>query len=349
MEKRGQVAMEFLMTYGWAIIIILIAVAALWLLGVFDFSSPTKCEIEPPFNCQDAFIHYGGVALELAITGGYEGTLNSVNVNGQACDYLFGEMEIKTGETSEVYCYTNGIEEGERVTVDFSATARRQNKFTQTVTGTVTGEASDAEVDEEDLGVTPLGGGDGFDVGEKVGEGLIGITLKQGSNMITLPGTPKTPMGSDYFFLVSQDIASVCSLPLGSQATDQPVCQDSPGDPAFMLEVGLGYLITANEDTSYFYEFEEFTQSVPLDLTLGLNWIGMPYFTRQDYSAFDILNENTDNPEIAQVGHIIPGGAAEIAFRNGGTNFNVDFEINQNEGYIFLATDATGWTPVAPV
>ena len=44
-KKKGQVAMEFLMTYGWAIIIILLAVAALWYLGVFKTSIVNRCAL----------------------------------------------------------------------------------------------------------------------------------------------------------------------------------------------------------------------------------------------------------------------------------------------------------------
>ena len=35
-SKKSQAAMEFLMTYGWAIVIMLIALSALYYLGVFS-------------------------------------------------------------------------------------------------------------------------------------------------------------------------------------------------------------------------------------------------------------------------------------------------------------------------
>ena len=44
-DKKSQAAMEFLMTYGWAILIVLIVLVALFLFGVFDpGSSKNKCE-----------------------------------------------------------------------------------------------------------------------------------------------------------------------------------------------------------------------------------------------------------------------------------------------------------------
>src|SRR3989338_5866650 len=42
MKKKGQAAMEYLMTYGWAILIVIIVAAALWALGVFNPSTWTQ-------------------------------------------------------------------------------------------------------------------------------------------------------------------------------------------------------------------------------------------------------------------------------------------------------------------
>lgn len=61
MKKRGQAAIEFLMTYGWAIIIIVIAVAALAYLGVFSGGSTTGlCNSDAPLNCREVKITDGG-------------------------------------------------------------------------------------------------------------------------------------------------------------------------------------------------------------------------------------------------------------------------------------------------
>jgi hypothetical protein len=46
--KKGQEAMEFLMTYGWAILVVIAAIAALAYFGVLDPSRllPDDCEWE---------------------------------------------------------------------------------------------------------------------------------------------------------------------------------------------------------------------------------------------------------------------------------------------------------------
>jgi len=49
--KKAQAAMEFLMTYGWAILIVLAAVGILAYAGVLKPQSPTICQFHPAFVC----------------------------------------------------------------------------------------------------------------------------------------------------------------------------------------------------------------------------------------------------------------------------------------------------------
>ncbi len=50
--KRLQSAMEYLMTYGWAILIIALVLGILWYLGVFSPQIPSGCVALPGFYCQ---------------------------------------------------------------------------------------------------------------------------------------------------------------------------------------------------------------------------------------------------------------------------------------------------------
>ncbi|MEK6812667.1 MAG: hypothetical protein AABX86_00975 [Nanoarchaeota archaeon] len=52
---RGQSAMEFLMTYGWAILVVLIAIGALAYFGVLNPARflPTSCVIFPGVSCNN--------------------------------------------------------------------------------------------------------------------------------------------------------------------------------------------------------------------------------------------------------------------------------------------------------
>lgn len=64
MRGKGDSLLEFLMTYGWALIIVLAAVFILWFLGAFDdmqyadpsFNLSEKGQFYCPENTQ--FIHY---------------------------------------------------------------------------------------------------------------------------------------------------------------------------------------------------------------------------------------------------------------------------------------------------
>ena len=68
MSRKAQAAMEYLMTYGWAILIVIVVVAALYAMGVFRIGkAPIACSpCFPNFAFQD---YAGGTML---ITNGPE-------------------------------------------------------------------------------------------------------------------------------------------------------------------------------------------------------------------------------------------------------------------------------------
>ena len=91
-NKKAQAAMEFLMTYGWAILIVLVVLAALFFLGIFNPATPNTCLISAPFNCQDVkvsaastdnmIIGVSGVSsASVVVSGGC--TVSSALTNGQ--------------------------------------------------------------------------------------------------------------------------------------------------------------------------------------------------------------------------------------------------------------------------
>lgn len=55
MQKKGQAAMEFLMTYGWAILAAVIAIGVLAYFGVFSpgKSLPDICTLNAPLGCEE--------------------------------------------------------------------------------------------------------------------------------------------------------------------------------------------------------------------------------------------------------------------------------------------------------
>ena len=65
-EVKSQAALEFLTTYAWAFLVILIAIAALYYFGIFDFSKflPQKCLFPSQFECLD-FVFVGDPTNEV--------------------------------------------------------------------------------------------------------------------------------------------------------------------------------------------------------------------------------------------------------------------------------------------
>ena len=84
-EKRGQVALEFLMTYGWAILVVLIAIAALAYFGVLNPQrfAPESCTVSPGISCKDFKVN--STSVTLILENGMGQDLSSVNVSFSSC------------------------------------------------------------------------------------------------------------------------------------------------------------------------------------------------------------------------------------------------------------------------
>ncbi len=85
---KAQSAMEYLMTYGWAILIIAVVLGALFQLGVFSGSSLTgsACVAAPGFYCQNAELQNTAGDNGLAFTFGQSLGVTIYNI-ALACSY----------------------------------------------------------------------------------------------------------------------------------------------------------------------------------------------------------------------------------------------------------------------
>ncbi|MBI4158931.1 hypothetical protein HY500_01585 [Candidatus Woesearchaeota archaeon] len=124
-NKKSQAAMEFLMTYGWAILIVLVAIAALYFLGVFSGKTANSCTLEPPFNCIDSKSIGTSIVLQV-------GSLNSVKdvapgdvtitVNGVACtSTTFSTVTLRSGGRTDITC-SHGLAKDEKFNGEISIT-----------------------------------------------------------------------------------------------------------------------------------------------------------------------------------------------------------------------------------
>ena len=83
-HKKSQAAMEFLMTYGWAILVVLAAIAALAYFGVLSPEKflPEKCILEPGLACVSHKVEPSKVTLVLSNGKGRTIIVTSIAVGG---------------------------------------------------------------------------------------------------------------------------------------------------------------------------------------------------------------------------------------------------------------------------
>jgi len=67
MKRKAQAALEFLMTYGWAFLVILVMIGALAYFGVLNPTKllPERCTVTAGFQCEEFVIGVDGPTLVL--------------------------------------------------------------------------------------------------------------------------------------------------------------------------------------------------------------------------------------------------------------------------------------------
>ena len=105
-SKKGQAAMEFLMTYGWAILAAVIVIGVLAYFGVFSPSTyvPNQCIVSAPFGCNAGVAQTTGVTLELRNGAGEPLNMTSVNVAGCGITSGIGMVAADSLTTVNVAC-----------------------------------------------------------------------------------------------------------------------------------------------------------------------------------------------------------------------------------------------------
>ncbi len=84
--KSAQAAMEFLMTYGWAILVVLVVIGALAYFGVLSPSTllPEKCTFPVSVNCVDHSVSGSAVTLIMLNGAGRDMKINRVSASSEA-------------------------------------------------------------------------------------------------------------------------------------------------------------------------------------------------------------------------------------------------------------------------
>ncbi|MFH1649481.1 MAG: hypothetical protein ABIA93_02955 [Candidatus Woesearchaeota archaeon] len=145
-DKKAQAAMEFLTTYGWAIIGVLIVAGALAYINVnnLDLFRRDKCDFGAQLICRDFELVAGTTGLmHLMLQNGYGEDIN-VKVRGQFIPELKVECPsvfISKGQIEEVNCTLDyGLEEGAHVKIPLAAEVNANSSSVKhNVTGMVRG------------------------------------------------------------------------------------------------------------------------------------------------------------------------------------------------------------------
>jgi len=109
-DKKSQAAMEFLMTYGWAILVVLAAIAALAYFGVLSPEKflPEKCLMETGFTCISSKVEPSQSTI--VFQNGYGRTVIIDRVDIGTCSKTFNQT--LTSEDQSTFVLTgcnNGV------------------------------------------------------------------------------------------------------------------------------------------------------------------------------------------------------------------------------------------------
>ncbi|MEK6837555.1 MAG: hypothetical protein AABX69_02800 [Nanoarchaeota archaeon] len=101
-SKKAQAAMEFLMTYGWAILVVLVVIGALAYFGVLNPQQflPTKCQLPVGLTCSDYALSSSSGKTQIVIT------------NGLGTDVRINQMVIGS-DTGLVFCKAGSPKNGD--------------------------------------------------------------------------------------------------------------------------------------------------------------------------------------------------------------------------------------------
>jgi hypothetical protein len=93
--------MEFLMTYGWAILVVLVVIGVLAYFGIFDpdVLLPEKCAVQQGINCNDYRIVNDVIADRIDIT----------LANGMGETILIGSIQATSRRDAEISCSYDAI------------------------------------------------------------------------------------------------------------------------------------------------------------------------------------------------------------------------------------------------
>ena len=140
-SRKAQAAMEFLMTYGWAILVVLAAIAALAYFGVLNPAKffPESCTLSPTTGmaCIDFRVDTDSATMLVMNSGGRDLVISNVTVGSCSNEFSIG---LPDG-SSHVFTLTGCSfgTSGEKMKADiFISYADVMSGFSKTASGSLT-------------------------------------------------------------------------------------------------------------------------------------------------------------------------------------------------------------------
>jgi len=121
-NRKSQAALEFIMTYGWAILVVLVAIGALAYFGVLspDRFLPAKCTLQSGIACLDHKATPTGLTLYIKNSLGYDLTVDAVKA--QQCTALGSQGTLSNDGTAtyNLVCVNAGSKYSGNVNVTYT-------------------------------------------------------------------------------------------------------------------------------------------------------------------------------------------------------------------------------------
>ena len=134
-SRSSQAALEFIMTYGWAILVVLVAIGALAYFGVLspDKFLPNKCTLQAGIACLDHRVTASNVQVVLQNSLGDD--INNVSVRAGGCgDYpstggSTGSATLANSDqaTYTIPCTLTGTKYNAQLNVSYAVTRKGLN------------------------------------------------------------------------------------------------------------------------------------------------------------------------------------------------------------------------------
>lgn len=279
-KKKSQAAMEFLSTYGWAVLITIVAVGSLYAMNVFTPSHPrVVIEWSAPIEVSDVLVTEKGISISTKLLSGFTAEITDIKINGQSCSSLGGtlgnpqdpnSLRLEEEKTKEIKCTGLSLPKGKMINCEIIVNHQKiEGGIPHTSSGAFSIQVEPSSAPAENLPADGgLGGGDG--------SGNNGGGNNEESNNMSEPSAPpQQPSASIYGYVMSftnpanqQPVIIFCPssgcIQHPSQPTVEPVpnadiilrnyfSADTPGDinMTTMTDETGGYSMTSLPGTYF--------------------------------------------------------------------------------------------------